>query len=88
MRHSALMSSHIKGQLISDAYMENIKSTMKCQINKINRSVMQSNRHKNVLHNIGGLFYAIHVTQTRRRTGDKPLPEPMLTHFTDVYMRH
>ena len=22
-----------------------------------------------------------------RRTGDKPLPEPMLTHFTDVYMR-
>ena len=23
-----------------------------------------------------------------RRTGDKPLFEPMLTHFTDVYMRH
>ena len=23
-----------------------------------------------------------------RRTGDKPLPEPMLTHFTDAYMRH
>ena len=22
------------------------------------------------------------------RTGDKPLPEPMLTHFTDAYMRH
>ena len=23
-----------------------------------------------------------------RRTGDKPLPEPMLTRFTDAYMRH
>ena len=23
-----------------------------------------------------------------RQTGDKPLPEPMQTHFTDAYMRH
>ena len=23
-----------------------------------------------------------------RRTGDKPLPEPMLTQFADIYMRH
>ena len=23
-----------------------------------------------------------------RRTGDKPLPEPMLDQFTDAYMRH
>ena len=23
-----------------------------------------------------------------RRSGDKPLPEPMLTQFTDAYMRH
>ena len=23
-----------------------------------------------------------------RRTGDKPLPEPMTTYFTDAYMRH
>ena len=23
-----------------------------------------------------------------RRTGDKPLPEPMLTQFVDAYMRH
>ena len=23
-----------------------------------------------------------------RRTGDKPLPEAMMTHFTDAYMRH
>ena len=23
-----------------------------------------------------------------RRTGDKPLPEPMKTQFTDAYMRH
>ena len=23
-----------------------------------------------------------------RRIGDKPLPEPMLTRFTDAYMRH
>ena len=23
-----------------------------------------------------------------RQTGDKPLPEPMVTHFTDAYMRH
>ena len=23
-----------------------------------------------------------------RRRGDKPLPEPMLTQFTDAYMRH
>ena len=23
-----------------------------------------------------------------RRTGDKPLPEPMLAQFPDVYMRH
>ena len=22
------------------------------------------------------------------RTGDKPLPEPMITHFTDAYTRH
>ena len=22
------------------------------------------------------------------RTGDKPLPDPMMTHFTDAYMRH
>ena len=24
----------------------------------------------------------------RRRTGDKPLPKPMLTQLTDAYMRH
>ena len=29
----------------------------------------------------------IHV-MAWRRTGDKPLPEPMLTQFTDAYMRH
>ena len=23
-----------------------------------------------------------------RRTGDKPFPEPMMTRFTDAYMRH
>ena len=23
-----------------------------------------------------------------RRTGDKPLSEPMMTHFNDTYMRH
>ena len=23
-----------------------------------------------------------------RQTGDKPLPEPMITQFTDAYMRH
>ena len=23
-----------------------------------------------------------------RRTGDKPLPEPMMTQFTDAYMQH
>ena len=23
-----------------------------------------------------------------RRTGDKPLPEPMMTQFTDAYMRY
>ena len=23
-----------------------------------------------------------------RRTGDKPLSEPMMTHFTNAYMRH
>ena len=23
-----------------------------------------------------------------RRTGDKPLPEPMMSQFTDAYMRH
>ena len=23
-----------------------------------------------------------------RQTGDKPLPEPMMTQFTDAYMRH
>ena len=23
-----------------------------------------------------------------RRSGDKPLPEPMLTQFTDAYMQH
>ena len=24
----------------------------------------------------------------RRQTGNKPLPEPMMTRFTDAYMRH
>ena len=23
-----------------------------------------------------------------RRTGENPFPEPMLSHFTDAYMRH
>ena len=27
-------------------------------------------------------------TMAQRHTGDKPLPEPMLTKFTDGYMRH
>ena len=25
---------------------------------------------------------------TWRRTGNKPLPEPIMTQFTDAYMRH
>ena len=45
--------------------MENIKSTVQGQIHKINRLVMQLNGHKIVLLYIFGLFYAIHVTQTR-----------------------
>ena len=31
---------------------------------------------------------ALVQTMAWRRTGDKPLPEPMLTQFTDTYMRH
>ena len=31
---------------------------------------------------------ALVQVMARRRTGDKPLPEPMLTQFTDAYMRH
>ena len=23
-----------------------------------------------------------------RQTGDKPIPEPMMTHYTDTYMQH
>ena len=31
---------------------------------------------------------ALLQVMTCRRTGDKPLPEPMMTRFIDVYMRH
>ena len=31
---------------------------------------------------------ALVQVMARRRIGDKPLPEPMLTHFTDAYVRH
>ena len=31
---------------------------------------------------------ALVQVMTWRPTGDKPLPEPMLTQFTDAYMRH
>ena len=31
---------------------------------------------------------ALVQVMARRRTGDKPLPEPMMTQFTDAYMRH
>ena len=31
---------------------------------------------------------ALIQVMARRRTGDKPLTEPMLTHFTDAYIRH
>ena len=31
---------------------------------------------------------ALVLVMAWRRTGDKPLPEPMLTQFTDAYMRH
>ena len=32
--------------------------------------------------------YALVQVMAWRRTGDKPLPEPMMTQFTDAYMRH
>ena len=32
--------------------------------------------------------WALVQVMTWRRTGDKPLPEPMLAHFTDAYTRH
>ena len=31
---------------------------------------------------------ALVQVMARRRTGDKPLPDPMPTQFTDVYMQH
>ena len=31
---------------------------------------------------------ALVQVMARRQTGDKPLPELMLTQFTDAYMRH
>ena len=31
---------------------------------------------------------ALVQAMTWRRTGDKPLPKPMLTQFTDAYIRH
>ena len=31
---------------------------------------------------------ALVQVMARRRTGDKPLSEPLLTHFIDAYMRH
>ena len=33
-------------------------------------------------------FAALVQIMAWRRTGDKPLPEPILTLFTDAYMRH
>ena len=38
-----------------------------------------------------GLIYnksALDQVMVWRRTGDEPLPEPMLIQFTDAYMRH
>ena len=32
--------------------------------------------------------WALVQVMARRRTGDKPLPEPTLIQFTDAYMRH
>ena len=32
--------------------------------------------------------WALVQVMARRQIGDKPLPEPMLTQFTDAYMRH
>ena len=31
---------------------------------------------------------ALVEVMARRRTGDKPLPEPVMTQFTDTHMRH
>ena len=39
---------------------------------------------RSLIDNMPALFQAI----AWRRTGNKPLPEPMLTQFTDAYMRH
>ena len=39
---------------------------------------------KGLIHNDSALV----VVKAWRRTGEKPLPKPMLTHFTDAYMRH
>ena len=32
--------------------------------------------------------WALFQVMTWRQTGDKPLSDPMLTQFTDTYMRH
>ena len=40
--------------------------------------------HKGPINNIPALVQIM----AWRRIGDKPLPEPMLTQFTDAYMRH
>ena len=39
---------------------------------------------RSVIDNIPALVQVMAWCQT----GDKPLPEPMLTHITDAYMRH
>ena len=40
--------------------------------------------HKSLIDNKPALVQAM----AWRRIGDKPLPDPMLTQFTDAYMRH
>ena len=40
--------------------------------------------HKGPIDNYAALIYIM----AWRRIGDKPLSEPMLTRFTDAYMRH
>ena len=39
---------------------------------------------------IGGIDYKLALVQVVawHRTGEKPLPESMLTQFTDAYIRH
>ena len=77
-------------------YLEKLASTVahdhfKCVFwNKNNEIPIRISFHLNLFPAKGHIDNKASLVQVMawRRTGGKSLPEPMLVHFTDLYMRH